>query len=334
MAEMLSDELRIRADLEDISNTIKHLHELAAYFHRNDVEHWSELWYATKKGGRWALEGIIDSMDDREFSKVVAQVYIRGRGTAFTLSSQLTLINYIDLRPRLKEYIDEIRAYQDWIKPDEELLAKCERIITERDSYDYVNYWAIRQMIQLHREQLQTLRDLDSDLYVIENSERYKLENRIALNQPMRNAKNVFVIHGHDDVCLKALEGILRDDLGLNPIVLKEQPDRGATTIIEKFEFYAPKCSYAFAIFTPDDEVEKEGKKYLQTRPNVIFELGWFCAYLGRNKVSILLQEGTDAEALSDFQGVLQKRFGKNIREKFEEIEKELITAGLIQSRE
>lgn len=48
---MSSDELIIRPDLEDMSNTIKHLYLLADYFHRNNVERWSNLWYANKRAG-------------------------------------------------------------------------------------------------------------------------------------------------------------------------------------------------------------------------------------------------------------------------------------------
>ncbi|MCF8317284.1 MAG: nucleotide-binding protein [Haliscomenobacter sp.] len=34
--------------------------------------------------------------------------------------------------------------------------------------------------------------------------------------------------------------------------------------------------------------------KYLQAGPNVIYELGWFSAKLSRNKVTLVLKDGTD----------------------------------------
>jgi predicted nucleotide-binding protein len=46
--------------------------------------------------------------------------------------------------------------------------------------------------------------------------------------------------------------------------------------LTEKFEDEAQTCSFAFAIFTPDDEVVKPDKPYKQARPNVIYEVGWF----------------------------------------------------------
>jgi predicted nucleotide-binding protein len=115
--------------------------------------------------------------------------------------------------------------------------------------------------------------------------------------------------------------------LRLNPIVLLEQPDVGRT-VIEKFEHYAQTCSYAIAVFTPDDEVTADGDTYLQARPNVIYELGWFCGKLGRGGAMLLLKEGTSL--FSDFGGIIQKRFTSNILEKMTEIRRDLIAAGVL----
>ncbi|MCK4261299.1 MAG: nucleotide-binding protein [Halanaerobiales bacterium] len=143
-------------------------------------------------------------------------------------------------------------------------------------------------------------------------------------------SKKVFIIHGHNEAKWRELKDILKEHFGLEPIVFQECPDMGTTTIIDKFEKHAKECSYAFAIFTPDDIVENGDKKYFQARPNVIYELGWFCAYLGRERVCILFQEGEGMDIFSDFQGVLQKRFKSNISEKFKEIQQELQVIGLI----
>jgi len=124
------------------------------------------------------------------------------------------------------------------------------------------------------------------------------------------------------------LKDIFQSTFRLNPIVLQEQADVGKT-LIEKFEHYADTCSYAVAIFTPDDEVlDKNGEKYLQTRPNVIYELGWFCGRLGRKNVMLLLKEGTSI--FSDFGGIVQKRFSKNVSEKISEIRSDLIECGIL----
>lgn len=140
--------------------------------------------------------------------------------------------------------------------------------------------------------------------------------------------KNIFIIHGHDETRLLELESLLSNDFKLTPFVLKKLPNIGSPTIIEKFEFYAQQCSMAIALFTPDDIIEKDGKQYLQARPNVIYELGWFCAKLTRKNVILLLKDGTDI--FSDFQGILQIRFKQEIVEKYRDIMMELKAMGLI----
>lgn len=86
----------------------------------------------------------------------------------------------------------------------------------------------------------------------------------------------------------------------LNPIILRDQPAKGRT-LIEKFEQEAINVAYAFAIFTPDDIVRTQPGEYLQARPNVIFELGWFYSKLGWGKVCILFKRGTKIH--SDLEG-------------------------------
>lgn len=68
--------------------------------------------------------------------------------------------------------------------------------------------------------------------------------------------------------------------------------------------------------------------KYLQARPNVMYELGWFASNLSRDKVLLILKEGTDI--FSDFSGILQIRFRDTIAEQFIKIRDELRTAELI----
>lgn len=53
----------------------------------------------------------------------------------------------------------------------------------------------------------------------------------------MPQARKVFVVHGHDEAALQTVARFL-EQLGLEPIILSEQPDAGRT-IIEKFEAYA-----------------------------------------------------------------------------------------------
>lgn len=171
--------------------------------------------------------------------------------------------------------------------------------------------------------------------YITGKISEYMQKNRIrerkkVLEKKIVNSKNIFIIHGHNEAKRRELENLLKERFKLNPIILSEQPDQGLT-IIEKFEKYASNCSYAFALFTPDDIVINGDKEYFQARPNVIFELGWFYANLGRSRVCVLDQESAKSRIFSDLQGVMRMQFINNISEKYVEIERELKSVGIIE---
>ena len=156
----------------------------------------------------------------------------------------------------------------------------------------------------------------------------YSCEKNIVGN--INNTKQIFIIHGHNEAKRRELESLIKDKFNLIPIVLSEQPSTGLT-IIEKFEKYARDCCYAFAIFTPDDIVtNSNGDKYFQARPNVIFELGWFYARLGRSRVCIIEQESENSVIFSDLQGVMRVQFKTQVEERYLDIEKELKSVGII----
>jgi predicted nucleotide-binding protein len=148
--------------------------------------------------------------------------------------------------------------------------------------------------------------------------------------QNLRHRENVFIIHGRNEAKWRELKDIVKSQFRLNPIVLLEEPDKGSETVIEKFERYAETCSYAIALFTPDDEVTSGGETYLQARPNVVYELGWFCGRLGRPSVMLLLQTGTSL--FSDFGGIIRKEFSRNASEKTSEIRASLVAAGILDA--
>lgn len=116
----------------------------------------------------------------------------------------------------------------------------------------------------------------------------------------------VFVVHGHDDAAVLSVERCL-DRLGTQPIVLRELPGSGKT-IIEKFEHYASGSCFAVVLLTPDDlggENANIPSLNARARQNVIFELGFFFAKLGRPRVIGLVKAGkTKLELPSDYLGV------------------------------
>jgi predicted nucleotide-binding protein len=141
--------------------------------------------------------------------------------------------------------------------------------------------------------------------------------------------RDVFIVHGHDEVARRELSSLIAH-LGLRPITLHEQDDRGLT-IIEKFEHYAADCSFAFILMTPDDRAE--GSQSIEakwrSRQNVIMEMGWFMARLGRSRV-VILYKG-ELEVPSDIQGVVYIRFEQSVDEAAERIRQRLKGVRLIQ---
>ena len=117
-------------------------------------------------------------------------------------------------------------------------------------------------------------------------------------------SRKVFVVHGRDNEAKETMARFL-EKLGLQPIILHEQPNSGRT-IIEKFETYSSDISFAVVLLTPDDIGginEKSQKQLPRARQNVIMELGYFMGRLGRTRVCALHTGGV--ELPSDYQGVV-----------------------------
>jgi predicted nucleotide-binding protein len=114
----------------------------------------------------------------------------------------------------------------------------------------------------------------------------------------------VFIVHGHDNEA-KEITARFLERLGLQPIVLHEQPNSGRT-VIEKFETYSGDIAFAVVLLTPDDVGDvatAETSLKARARQNVIMELGFFMGRLGRIRVCALHKGGV--ELPSDYQGVL-----------------------------
>jgi len=114
----------------------------------------------------------------------------------------------------------------------------------------------------------------------------------------------VFVVHGHSEAFKQQVARFLDAVTDLEPVILHEQANSGRT-IIEKFEDHAGRAAFAVVLLTGDDDggVRGSGERHPRARQNVVFELGFFIAVLGRSKVAVLYEEGV--ELPSDMSGVL-----------------------------
>lgn len=121
--------------------------------------------------------------------------------------------------------------------------------------------------------------------------------------QPVLAGRRVFLVHGHDDGTKETAARYLTR-LDLEPVILHEQPNLGRT-VIEKIEAYAD-VAFAVVLFTPDDvgyPASKPEEAKPRARQNVVLELGFFMASLGRDRVCVLYKAGV--EVPSDYSGVL-----------------------------
>jgi hypothetical protein len=143
---------------------------------------------------------------------------------------------------------------------------------------------------------------------------------------PYPATNDVFIIHGKDELNSRRLSDYLRDE-GMNPVVMMARAGM-SRALSDKFEEEASKCVFAFGLFTMDDLIHSDAKKYYQARPNVIYETGWFVGRIGKSRVTLLLQEGTEMH--TDLQGISRIHFSEDVREKSHDIRRELKGAGLV----
>ncbi|MGO8893608.1 MAG: TIR domain-containing protein [Streptosporangiaceae bacterium] len=121
----------------------------------------------------------------------------------------------------------------------------------------------------------------------------------------------IFIVHGSDTLRAESVARTVDNATGRKTIILREQANLGRT-LMEKFEQHAAEASYAIIVLTADDKGCRADET--DTRPrgrqNVILEMGYFYALLGRDRVSVLLQPGV--EKPSDMDGIVYITFDDN----------------------
>ena len=128
------------------------------------------------------------------------------------------------------------------------------------------------------------------------------------VQQPTRqasSARKVFVVHGHDDAAKESVARFL-ERIDFEAVILHEQASKGMT-IIEKIEEHGD-VGFAVVLLTPDDVGGKSAESLAaRARQNVILELGYFIARLGRARVTALRRG--EVEVPSDFSGVVYEAY-------------------------
>ena len=190
-------------------------------------------------------------------------------------------------------------------------------IISNRQSKEERNAY----FSELANERFDRIEGMLADLILESKSSSGKIDS-----SNLQRSDNVFIVYGHDEYAALQMEKIIRG-FDLNPILLSDQANKGRT-LIQKFLEEAKDIAYAFVLFTPDDNVTNQSEEYQQARPNVIFELGWFCGKIGLENVSIVCKKGTKIP--SDLDGIMRIDYEFKIEDQYKKIMRELKSSNLI----
>jgi predicted nucleotide-binding protein len=165
--------------------------------------------------------------------------------------------------------------------------------------------WIVRQLIaegSIQRKPASDLLALTRAATLRTQTYSVDLEEPDEMTPPSRSRK-VFLVHGHDEAVKERVARFL-EKLSLDVVILHEQPNRGRT-IIEKFEDHSD-VGYAVVLLTPDDicgPVTESPSSSKRARQNVVLELGYFFAKLGRERVCAVYVG--EVELPSDIHGLL-----------------------------
>ncbi|MDN3403431.1 nucleotide-binding protein [Pseudoalteromonas sp. APC 3213] len=131
--------------------------------------------------------------------------------------------------------------------------------------------------------------------------------------------KQVFVVHGHDEVSKEQLELVLHK-LGIDHFILANSGG-GGLTIIEALEakigHNSNATSFGIVLMTPDDMgyALGAGADNIQprARQNVVLEMGMLISSIGRANIAILVKG--HLERPSDADGILYLAFNNHVKE-------------------
>lgn len=142
---------------------------------------------------------------------------------------------------------------------------------------------------------------LDSMIEEVANLWSDDDEGMPSLESTQRDARSVFLAHGHDNEVKQTVARFL-EGKNLRVVILDEIAGQGRP-IIEKVEEHS-SVSYAVVLMTPDDLATNRVDNTMRhrARQNVLFELGFFVAKLRRGRVCVIVKG--DVEIPSNYWGV------------------------------
>lgn len=145
-----------------------------------------------------------------------------------------------------------------------------------------------------------------------------------------RKSTKVFLVHGRDDGAKETVARFL-EQIGLEVVILHEQPNKGRTLMAKFMEEAKDGTAYAVVLMTPDDVghaiAPSPTEDERRARQNVVFEFGFFVAHLGPERVCALLGEGVTKP--SDIDGLAYVSYAASSRQWRMDLAKELRSANV-----
>lgn len=243
---------------------------------------------------------------------------------------RITGKQYLDLVwDSIKKWDDYNNTFLRKLFSDESVADKYDNAVTFKGYSSLTDY--AKKIDSFYRIKIRELNSIKERLKLYTVSQGASITSSTV--RPLGN--KIFIVHGHDETTKQSVARFL-EKLDLDVVILHEQPDKGKT-IIEKLEANSSEVEigYAVVLLTPDDmgkSVSKIGKTISKptlrprARQNVVFELGYFIAKLGRERVRVLYIEGV--ELPSDYQGVLYTKLDDSDSWKLE-LAREIKGAGI-----
>lgn len=203
-----------------------------------------------------------------------------------------------------KSFIEDFERWHDYNKEIYRTVFEDPNNIYR---HDYESCWVViwgKDTIKEYKDNIRRfINKMKGDIEKIDLIPSLVLDNSEEKARMMdKDMKSVFIVHGHDDAAINEVK-IFLINLGLKPIVLREQASAGKT-IIEKIEEYT-NVDFSIVLYTPCDEgkAKREDSYNDRARQNVVFEHGYLCAKLGRENVCALVKG--NIEIPGDISGVV-----------------------------
>lgn len=251
-------------------------------------------------------------------------IYAPARGLANIYEEIISQQIVID-----RKVLESIKSFSNsiWFGNDRRSSIKNAFSGKEFSFVDYSDYRVICSFVSMQPSSTLYLDDIARLAGEMEiRLEKITAENALNIQDKGNMRERVFIVHGHDNG-LKDTVARYVSEIGLEPVILHEQANKGRT-IIEKLEEEVAQTVFGIVIYTPDDRGNVARKKtYLpRARQNVIFEHGFLMSKLGRDRVCCIV--AGNIEKPSDNDGVLYIEFDDKGGWK-SELKKELMAANI-----